>query len=396
MSRALFLAPLLLSLAPAAAQGPGDTRICPWCQNDPVLMQAAGIVSHGGFPFGNGDTASIQALLPTADIRWIETPHFEIGFALGQQKVEQEEKSKLRAELARLALALPAVKPKTKVLDPWLRAHLYAQRCEDSWKRFLELLQVAESDFPAGPMQRGPDGRYMGEGPFLGQRGKYELLILPSEAALTTFLKDQFGLLTRQTQRWNVLERDTMITVIHIGDGNLREDEALHGHVAFNLTINMLDGYKHYNYDTPIWLREGLGHLVEREINPRFNTFDSTEGAVAATSNKEDWKPEIMRLIGKGDVPRMAELAGLKSYADLELRHHFASWSMVDYLVRTNPKGFACLNDRLHGRMTADGRSDASNLGDVLREAFTQCLGLSYAEFDRAWAEWVETAYASQ
>ncbi len=396
MSRLALLALFALSTGPEADRRAGGPPICPWCQDDPALMKAAGVVSHGGFEFGNGDTRSVQALLPTADIHWIATEHFEIGFAIGPHKVGQEEKEKIRAELGRLALALPAVKPKTKVLDPWLRSHLYAQRCEDIWKRFLELLQLEESDFPAVSGVRKAGERYMGEGPYLGQKGKYELLILPSEESLATFLKEQFGLLIRQTQRWNVIDRDTMIVVMHIGDGSLREDAALHGHVGFNLTINMLDGFKHYNYDTPIWLREGLGHFVEREINPEFNTFDSTEGAVADTSSKERWEPEVRQLIARGEIPRMAELAALKSYADLKLRHHFATWSMVDYLVRTNPAGFACLNDRLHGRLTADGQPDASNLGDALRAAFSECLGLSYSDFDRAWAEWVAANYGSQ
>jgi hypothetical protein len=389
---AAALAATLALATLASAQRPNDPAGCPYCQDDPELMQAAGIVSHGGFEFGSTDTAQIDDFLAFCDIRWIETAHFQIGFALGPHKVKQEEKAKIREELGRLAEALPEVSTRTKTLDPWLRAHLYAQRCEDLWTRFLELMAVSEEDFP----ERGPwdlRGKYMGEGPYLGQSGKYELLILPSEAALTMFLREQFGLLIKQTQRWNVIPRDTLIAVIHAMQGDLRDDQALHGHTVFNLTINLLDGYKHYSYETPIWIREGLGHFLEREINPEFNTFDSAEGAIADKTSKDDWGAEVRKLISKGEAVRMAELVNLKSYAELELRHHYTTWSMIDYLVAVDPDGFACLNDRLHGRTNAEGIGDGSNLDDVHREAFKECLGMGYAEFDRAWAEWAQASY---
>jgi hypothetical protein len=384
----------LAALAPCAdAQRPNDPAACGWCRSDPELLAAAGLVSHGPFPFGNEDSARVDALLAVNDIRWIESKHFRIGFALGSHKVKQEEKAKIRAELTRLAQALPKVDPKTKVLDPWLRAHLYAQRCEELYVRFLELMRVKEEAFPPVPRQWDRQGKYMGEGPYLGEREKYEVLIVPAEASHVQFLKTHFGLLIKQTQRWNILSRDCLIVAIHTAEGGLREDQALHGHVAFNLAINFLDGYKHYSYETPIWIREGLAHFMEREISPDFNSFDSSEGAVAAKTSKSNWEPEVLKLIAGGEAPRMAELVALKGYAELELPHHFATWSMIDFLLRTNPEGFACLNDRLHGNVDEQGIPDGSAMEDLHREAFRDCLGLGYPEFDRAWADWARANY---
>ena len=376
---------LLLAAAPAVAQ-----ETCPWCHDDPELMAAAGLVSHGGFEFGTTDTEAVDRLMATSDILWLESEHFELGFALGPHKVRQEEKKKVRAELTRLAEVLPDVKPRTKVLDPWLRTHLYAQRLEDLYTRFQELMQVTDEDFPAAGTRWNRRGKYMGEGPYLGQKAKYEVLILPSEAALVTYLKEQFGLLIKMSQRWNVIDRGALTLTIHTQQGNLKNDEALHGHLAFNQTINLLDGYKHYSYDTPIWIREGLGHFVEREINPRFNTFDSSEGAVADMTRKEKWAPEAKKLVTQKKAPRMAELVNLKAYAELTLDHHFTTWSMVSFLIETDPDGFACLNDALHGAVNARGVPDGSNLDDLHRQAFKDCLGMGYAQFDLAWAEWVQ------
>lgn len=392
---AAAIAALALLAAPARAQRPNDPATCEWCGGDPQRMEAAGLVSHGPFPFGQADTARVDELMSVNDIRWIESRHFRIGFALGPHKVKPEEKNKIRAELEKLAAVLPAVNPKAKVLDPWLRAHLYAQRSEELWTRFLEILRVQETDFPPIARQWNRQGRYMGNGPYLGEGEKYELLIVPSEAAHVNFLKNQFGLLIKQTQRWNILSRDCLIAVMHTEDGGLREDAALHGHVVFNLTINLLDGYKHYSYETPIWIREGLAHYLERAIDPDYNTFDSSEGAVAAQTSKSDWEPEVRKLVLAGKAPRMAELVALKGYAELELAHHFTTWGVVDYLLRTNPEGFACLNDRLHGHVDAQGIPDGSNLPDLHREAFKECLGTGYSEFDRAWAEWVLANYGT-
>jgi glutaredoxin len=384
------------STVPALAQRKNDPSLCPYCKNDPTLMQQSGIVSHGGFQFGKNDTKKVDELLATSDIRWIETAHFEIGFAMGSHKVKQEEKEKLRSELARLAVTLPAVDSREKILDPWLRSHLYAQRAEDVWKRFLGLMRVEESDFPKGDKLYDGKSKYMGIGPYLGEKGKYEVLVVPSEAALVSYLQTHFGLLTKKTQRWNLVDKDVLSVTINGNEDNLREDEALHAHLVFNLTINLLDGYKHYSYDTPIWIREGLAHFCEREISQKFNSFDSSEGAVADVSRKEKWEPEVRKLIASGKAPRMAELVAMKDYSELTLPKHYATWSMVDFLVKTDPAGFACLNDAIHGLLNSEGIPDGSKLLDVHRDKFKECLKFTYAEFDTRWAEWVNANYGSQ
>ncbi len=395
MSAGWFLAAALLA-APAAAQKKNAPQECPYCAGEPGRMEAAGVASHGGFEFGRGRTSDIDALLAMCDVRWIETEHFEIGFALGPHKVKQEEKGKIRAELTRLAESLPEVKPKTKTLDPWLRAHLYAQRVEDHWDRFLELMKIDEAAFPDGTQTWDMTGEFLGTGPYLGQQSKYEVLLLPSEAVSMLYLREQFGLIVRVSQRWNHMERETISLTAHAGQGQLRDDQALHGHLVFNLTINLLDGYKHYSYELPVWIREGLGHWMERELDPRFNTFNSAEGAVANMTRKTNWEPAVRKLIARGQTPRMAELIHLKGYGELELRHHYTTWSIVDWLVRTDPDGLACFVGDLTGLVNEHGIADGSNMPDAHRSAVKKCLGRSYAQLDAAWAEWAQANYSSK
>lgn len=392
----LALGAALLACAFAPLQSKNDPTQCPYCKGDPALMEKAGIVSHGGFEFGKEEsTAKVDAVLPSADIRWIESKHFELGFALAPHKVKPEEKDKLRAELAKLQAVLPLVDPKAKVLDPWLRTHLYAQRAEEVWDRWLEIFQVKESDFPAKGYVWDMKSKYMGIGPYLGQNSKYEILILPSEAALQQYLQSQFGLLIKKTQRWNLPAKDTLSVSIGAGTENLREDEGLHGHLAFNLAINLLDGYKHYSYDTPIWIREGLAHFMEREITQRYNTFDSAEGGVAEMSRKVKWEPEVKKLLAAGKLPRLAEVLSMREYSDLTLARHYAVWSMTDFLIRTKPAEYARFNESLHGIMDDKGYADSSNLLEVHRDRFREIFGWSYAEFDRVWMEWIGLNYAA-
>ncbi len=390
VTQALLWLLATLALVPATVE---DDRVnaqanCPYCGGDPERMAAAGIASHGGFEFGTSKTEGVDQLLITSDIRWIESAHYEIGIALGPYRPSQDERKPLRAELERLALTLPEVNPKAKVIDPWLRVHLYAQRLEETWQRFLEIMQVEEKDFPDGKRNWIIGTKYMGEGPYLGQKGKYEILIVPSEAVHVSFLRDQFGLSIKKTQRWNVVERDTMTVTIHTQEDTLRRDAGLHAHTVFNVAQNMLDGYKHYSYDTPRWISEGLSHFMEREVNPRFNSFDSSEGAVAETTRKSEWTSEVRKLIQGDDAPRMAELINLRTFAEFELEHHFATWSITKFLIEEHPDWYACLNDRLHGVKNGQGYPDGSDMNGKHRDAFKECMGMGYPQFDDAWRAW--------
>jgi hypothetical protein len=376
---------------PRKPAGPTDPLGCPWCGNDPARMEPAGVVSHGGFAFGKTDTARVDAAFPTIEIRWIETSFFRIGLALPPHKVKFEEKKKLLGELTRLQQKLPEVVPVTGTLDPWLRLHLYAQRCHDALDRFLTIMGAKDAEFSDGSGTW--TGSYRGEGPYLGQKDKYEILVLPSESAHTMFLTEHTGNALKVAHRHHNLDRGALAYYCHTQEGQLRQDGALHNNIVFNLAHNFFDGFNHYSYDSPLWIHEGLAHFMEREIDERFNSFDSSEGGTAAMSSKANWKPDVLKLIAAGQAPRMAELLTLKSYAELSLTHHFTTWSMVDYLVQTNPEGFGAFLRAIKSNLDARGIPTGENLTEHHRKVFREHLAMSYAEFDEAWRAWVQIAY---
>lgn len=399
----LFLA-LLWAASPALGQKlkdktrpANDAVQCPYTGGDAELLAAIGIQAVGGFPFSiHPSTKDLDEYFGDDLTIWLETEHFRLGYGLGPYKVGGDERNELRAELTALQEVLPEVNPKARSLDSWLRAYLYAVRLEKLWVDMLELLNVEADIFPDGSKPWDTTGKFMGTGPNLGMKGKFEVLLLPSESASTAYLRDHFGLATKLTQRWNLLDRDAMHLVVHTGQGSLKKDRALYGHVVFNQTQQMLNAYKHYSYEIPVWLLEGVAHWMERRISPKYNTFDSSEGATAETTRKEDWEPPTRKMVNREEAVSMARLVNVKGFGELKLEHHFTTWSMIDFLVREHPQFLGVLMDRISGMTNEQFIPDGSGLWDVHREVFKESLGMSYAQFDRAWQSWVLENYRAQ
>ena len=386
------LAPLVGAPGQKQKKDPGDPASCTFCHNDPLLLKAAGLVSHGPFAFGKYDSKNAEELLPEVDFRWIETEHFRIGSGLGPYKVKLEDKKKILSELTRMKEAFPDIKAETQILDPWMRAHLYAQRCEDVYKRFVELFRLQDKKFKGDP-DAPKDAVYRGEGVYLGMKDKYEVLMLPSENSHYTFLVSNSGLPIRKSQRWHFIARGVISIMCHTEQGRLRTDPAMHGHIAFNLAHNLLDGMNHYGYDTPVWYHEGIAHWFEREIDPSYNSFDSGEGASGDTTSKADWKPEVLKLIAADKAPRLAELMSLPSYAELRLPHHFVTWSMADFLIQTKPAEFAKFVWEMKQNVDEKKLPTGAKLAEWHRKVVKDCFGWNYQEFDDAWKAWAKEAY---
>ena len=120
LSTILALA-LLVAFAPTAPAQKNKKNAptnCTVCEGLPEVMGAGGILSHGGFAFGRSDTDGVDDFHGNLDIRWIETEHFEIGFAGPPYKVSSKERKSVQQELATLAESFPEIKPKKAQIDP--------------------------------------------------------------------------------------------------------------------------------------------------------------------------------------------------------------------------------------------------------------------------------------
>ena len=100
----------------------------------------------------------------------------------------------------------------------------------------------------------------------------------------------------------------------------------------------------------------------------------------------------MRKLLALGDAPHFSQLINLKTYAQLELDHHYVSWSVVRYMIETDPAAFAKLLDGIKGLKDKKGYSDGSLLRDRQRELFKELYGTTYAQFHERWAEWAQAA----
>ncbi len=377
----------VLALGSFSAQKKAEVEVCPWCKNDPALMSAAGVVSHGPLAIGPKGSADIVANLPTTQWVFIETAHLRWASSLGQTTVDMKDKPRVERELAQLRLALPAVPEKLKKLDPFLRLHLLAMRGENLYARFQSLLRVTDADFPPKRLQTGP---YMGNGRFLGEADKFEVVIHNTRATHVPFTQSFTGAGVTDSVRWHFGETHKLIVSVPAEDPDLRQDRWLFPHVAHNLSHLFLCAYKHFSYDPPIWLDEGLAHALEKEIEPESNTTDGEEGSLRDTSGPPDWKAAAKRLQASKKDRSLADLLHAKEFSALDMDANIVAWSKVRFLMDTEPEKFAKFLGLVKGQLDAQGVPNGQKLDDLQRNALRDLWGWSPADFDAAWSVWVK------
>lgn len=403
VAAALFLL-LGILVMPAGAQKKifkdlpvNHPKQCPYCGGDPKKMEAVGIVSHGGFEFAKGTTDSLDQEFEGFDIFWIETAHSKLGLELKPYKITAREKGKVEAELNELRKALPAIPQKVRVLDPWLRTHLYAARMQALYKDVVRLLHAEDAAFPETSVATfDPAKGYWGMGPHLGMKQKYETLVIRNESNCATWLRKTYGLLTRAAQRWHMVDRGALILITHLEQGKLQIDEALHGHLVFNQVQNMLNGYKYYSYDKPLWILEGLAHWFGREVTAKYNNFDGGEGSAATITRKENWEPPTRKLVQKGDYPGIGALMRIKGHGEFGLPEHFTTWSMIDYLQRVHPGFVGELLSEISGLLDDKYMPQGGRVNEVTRKFFKEKLGQTTVAFEQSWRAWVLETYSSK
>jgi hypothetical protein len=409
----LFFRPLLLTALLASASSSQDDKlpkwlIDPYTKNKPELMQKAGYVSFGPFRFGNladkpVESTNIQNSLEWIQILWLETAHFRIGVNLSEWPVplDAATRGKIRQELEELAQKLPGINPKTRTLDRWLRAHLTAHRLEKLYAETSTLFGVKDADFPTDATQvmATPGARYMGYGPYLGMKDKYLVLVFDKCASHQAYMKAYLGRDSPHPQRWHFKETSSILITLGCDSAEfpLKHDTALHCGLAFNVSQNLMDGFRYYAYDLPVWIREGFGHWNWRRIDPKWPNFDQNEGAIADIKMIDKWEPYCRGLLGhEGKFASFPEAMGWRDFGKIAFNDHVAIWSRMDWLLSQGPEKWQKFLWSVKGRVDANWSIDQSDLVGATREALQQAYGVSVLEFDRKWAEWVRATYPAQ
>ncbi|MCC7170923.1 MAG: hypothetical protein IT459_10775 [Planctomycetes bacterium] len=373
----------------AAFAGSGfasDGRVCPYCKDDAALLAASGVSTHAPATIGAGTREEFEAKLVGPAWIFAETAHLRIAFAPGPSNVDQGDRKAIDAELDKLRAVLPSVPVKPKKLDPFLRLHLIALRAERLYARVQEVLRVTDSDFPE---QREAGKPYMGNGRFLGEKDKFELVIHATVAQHRAFTRELAGVEVTDALRWHVNSAHKLLASIPAAEAEFRDDRWLFPHIAHNLTHLMFCAYKHYSYDPPPWLDEGLALAMEKEIELVAQTLEGEEGTLRDVKTPSDPWAAAKKLGLSGKVKGLAELLYAKNHTELTPERALLAWTMVRFLIDEHGDAFARFAGDIKGQLGADGRPSGANLVDLQREKLREHFQWTPQQFDEAWKAWL-------
>jgi len=391
----------LCLLAPLPAQKATKSldavwRRDPFTKNEASALKAAGYVSYAPFAWAAGkDTTDVEALLgSTVRVLWVETRHFKIGTSLPTWKVPGDRKTrkKIRRELTRLKARLPSVNPRSKKLTPWLRLHLTAQRLEELYADFEKRLGVTDKDFVAG--KTGPE--FMGNGPYLGVPSKFLVLLMTRKDPYSRYIQSLRGKSYDYPMRHYLIANQQFFfgTAVETNTKTLVHDTAMHCHVVWNVTQNLVSAFKSYSFDAPLWLREGLAHWYSRNIDEKWTNIGQDKEDEADKKKYTSWAPKVRARL-KWDYYKPArEVMRWTKYGNLKFADHMMIWSRVDFLMNRDKTSFgkfmALIKARFHPNDRAPTTDEIFAQQDL---ALQQALGLDADGFDREWKQYVMDRY---
>ncbi len=373
----------------------------PYTEEDEEARERLGIVSYGPFAWADSHgTTKIEEVLGDVDVRWMETAHFKIGSALGSYKIptpDKKQRTKIRAELTELKELLPSVNPKTKVLDPWLRLHLFAYRLEKQYREISEIFGVTDSSFPK---QRGRlmNYEYWGEGPYFGMPSKFTVLLLEKQSDLGRYTLRFTGQQRDATTRhlfYKKMDRSNMFLGIatEAHESFYADDTRLHCHIAFNTAHNMIHAYQYYWYALPCWVAEGFAHWYARQVFIENNNWSGIVEQSAGLRNEWNWVPKIYSRVKQDYFPAAADLCTKTDYSKLRFAEHMMIWSRIEYLLtQEEPERFATFLDELSGKIPEVQPGAMATPAQVVahqEKAFLKAYEMDWEEFDARWKPWI-------
>ena len=146
--------------------------------------------------------------------------------------------------------------------------------------------------------------------------------------------------------------------------------------------------YKHFSYQPPVWLDEGLALMLEREEEPLSITTEGEEGTLNEDVRAKDWKKELRKIAAKG-TPRLAELFARNTLGSLSELETASCWSRLVFLEAEHPKELALLLGGVKGQLDAEGYPTGRDLAGLQRKLLAEHFGWTPAEFDAAYFAWL-------
>ncbi len=388
----LIVASLLVS-GLAAQSAPPD----PYTRGERPALERAGYASLGPFAWADEhSTDDIGALLGNVPLCWIETAHFKIGSTLPPFEIPRSDKRarrKISAELDRLSASMPRIKKRARVLDRWLRAHLFAQRLEDVYADFCRLTGVEDSDFAGTPEAGTPP---LGRGPYLGMPAKFTVLLLERESSMCRYFARYASSDARHALRHHFRKPGSMFVGVAAewANGAGDDDTMLHCAVVFHVVHNLVDGFGYYGHVTPAWFGTGLSQWYLRRIDPRGSKFGFAAGSeVEPSAEGWDWQPRVRGLVVSDRAKSVAMMLASDDPAAWRLADLMTAWSRIDYLVALGDGKLGAFLRTWKRPFSGRRAPTAEQLLARQLDVLTATWSLEPTRLDEQWRAWVLESY---
>ncbi|MEO6597362.1 MAG: hypothetical protein ABIP94_21680 [Planctomycetota bacterium] len=367
--------------------GPVD----PYTEGDAALMAAAGVVTYGPFPWADfHSTSDIDKALGEGRVLWLETAHFRIGFNLRSidWPKDSDARKLLAEEVKQLRTKLPKIAPKPKRLDPFLRLHLYAQRCEKAYAEFQQLIGASDADFPA-------KGKGPGEGAFLGQPDKFLVLLFHKKSDMVRYMDRFCGRKEERSMRYYHLKTFQMLSCAS-AEGLEGFDEAgLHSHVLYCVWHNLMSGYRGYGFPVPLWFCEGVAHYYSRRVPTTALSVQIKDDEAVAPQEQNNWPVRVRRRAQhvEYNIP-FETLAAMSKWEDCGYHAHTQFWSRIDYLMQLDAQKVGLMLRQLKSVPIAnDWDGQGAQIRGMAQKLVVELFEMDGPTFDQRWRDWVLKTY---
>lgn len=366
--------------------GPKD----PFTEGDPDRMKAVGIQRYGPFPWADHKTTDdIDVELGKGRILWFETAHFRVGINLKTVALpqEQNEKKFLYEELRALHKLLPKIPERPKKLEPWIRLHLYAQRLEKLYADVQSLLHVTDADF--GDAKEPPNGKY------LGLPDKHLVLLFQKKSDLARYFERFCDFKVDKSMRWYHQQTNQMLAAVCSESLEGYDATAIYGHVVYAVAHNLLNGYRGYHMQLPLWLDEGLAHHFARQVPSGIVNVQVLDSEAEPEDNVDVWPAKVRRRAQhEGVCFTFAQMSAWAKFEELGYHAHSQAWSRVDFLLARDRDKVGVLVDKLKHMPPVDGGMiPPAQVSVQAQKLLFELFELDAASFDEQWRDWVLKTY---
>jgi len=399
------LYPVLIASAllcvPLSAQKKDDREFArllekgdPYTKQDPEMMKKLGIERYAPFPWADHfSTADIDKVLGEDRVIWMETRHFRIGLNLktAPMPADSKERKALHQECKRLNKLCRKIPSKARKLGPWLRIHLYAQRCEKAYEEFSKLVGVTDKTFD----QRS---KVIGRGPYLGLPDKFLLLLFQKKSDMARYMKHFCNTQADDSMRFYHEETGQLVLAISQEGMEGFDASGVQAHALYAVWQNLLNGYRGYAYPLPMWFSTGIAHYYSRKVKTKFVNARITDAESVNREEQNKWAQKVFkRCRHEGATLTYEQLTAMNDWEKFGFHAHMQSWSRIDYLMSLDSQKVGLIIDKLKSvPSTGDWDAQRKQLERMLPKLLFSVFEIDGETFDENWRKWVLKNYAKR